>query len=190
MRKRIEGDGLVARAFREDDALALHAAVRESIDEISRYETWCHSGYSLQDAKEYVGWWIQAREAGTAFYYVIEDPANGMLLGACGLSDYCAEHRRAMLGYWIRAPQTRRGLATEAAWRICDAGFTDLDLIRIGIGAPAGNVPSRRVAEKLGALQEGVLRCWLILLEGPSDVITYGLLRSEWGSPPPRDPRR
>jgi len=181
---------LVARAFREDDAPALYAAVRESIQEISPYETWCHAGYSLRDAKDYVAWWTQAREAGTAFYYAIEDSMDGTLLGVCGLSDYSTEHRRAMLGYWIRTPRTRRGLATEAARRLCDAAFADLDLIRIGIGAPEGNAPSRRVAEKLGALQEGVLRSWLILPQGPSDVITYGLLRSEWQSLLPSDPKR
>jgi len=179
MRNRIEDAALNVRAFRTEDVHPLHAAVSESIAEVAPYETWCHAAYTVDDAAEYVGWWRTAWERGIAYYYAVEDRSSGELLGACGLSGYSAEHRHAMLGYWIRTSWTGRGVATRAARRVCTAGFVDLDLIRIGISVPIGNRASRRVAEKLGAVKEGVLRSGLILPAGPTDVMAYGLLPDE-----------
>ena len=179
MRERMEDERLVVRAFRADDVEPLYAAVRESIDEVAPYETWCHAGYTLDDAAQYVGWWNEAREQGTAYYYAVEDASSGLLLGACGLSGYSAEHRHATLGYWIRTSWTGRGIATHAARTVCAAGFADLDLVRIAILVPTRNSASRRVAEKLGAVKEGTLRSELILPSGPTDVIAYGLLPGE-----------
>jgi ribosomal-protein-serine acetyltransferase len=176
MRDRLESGRLVVRAFRPEDTEPLYVAICESMDDVAPYETWCHPGYALSEAEEYVGWWIRARQKGAAFYYIVEDAATGLLLGVCGLSDYSKEHRHAMLGYWIRSSRTRRGVATEAAALVCHAGFADLDLIRISVMVPVSNPASLRVAEKLGAMREGVLRNELVLPAGPTDVVVFGLL--------------
>ena len=177
-----EAHGLRIRAFRPDDVQPLYEAVCESIPEVSPFETWCHADYKLEEAAEYVNWWIKAREEAFAFYYAVEDAATGILLGSCGLSGYSAEHRHASIGYWIRTSATRRGLATAAARMVIQAGFEDLGLIRIELSAPLGNPASLRIAEKLGALREGVLHNKLILPSGPADVAVFGILP---GSPEP-----
>ena len=176
MRASHETAGLRIRAYRPDDIHPLYEAVCESIHEVAPFETWCHAGYKPEEAAEYVNWWIKAREEGFAFYYAVEDVATGALLGSCGLSGYSAEHRHASIGYWIRTSATRRGVATAAARMVIHAGFEDLGLIRIELSAPIGNVASLRVAEKLGAHREGVLRRKLILPSGPADVAVFGIL--------------
>jgi len=40
-----------------------------------------------------------------------------------------------------------------------------------------GNSRSQRVAEKIGATREGVLRSRLVLPSGPSDAVMYSLVR-------------
>jgi RimJ/RimL family protein N-acetyltransferase len=122
---------------------------------------------------------VKARERRVAFYYAVEDAASSRLLGSCGVSDYVSEHRHAMLGYWVRTSQTRRGIATRAARLVASAAFADLDLLRVSIGVPVANAPSHRVVEKLGAVREGVLRQELVLPSGPSDVVLYSLLPGE-----------
>lgn len=183
MRHTMEDGQISVRSFRSDDATSLHGAVSESIAELAPYETWCHPGYTADEAAEYVGWWTEAREKDYAFYFAVEDAASGQLLGVSGLSAYSAEHRHAMLGYWIRTLCTGRGIATRAARLVCGAGFADLGLIRIEIEVPTGNLASQRVAEKLGAVREGVLRDKLILPAGPSDVVVYGLLAGKMSDP-------
>jgi ribosomal-protein-serine acetyltransferase len=84
-----------------------------------------------------------------------------------------------MLGYWVRTSRTRRGVATRAARLVAAAAFADLDLLRVSIGVPVANTPSHRVAARLGAKQEGVLRQELVLPSGPSDVVLYSILPGE-----------
>ncbi len=179
MRTEILGNGLRLRAFRADDVPFLHEAVTESIPEVAPFETWCHPGYSLDEAKDYVTWWIQAWERKRAFNYVIEDAASSEFLGSCGVHEISDEHRHAMLGYWVRTSRTRRGVATQAARLVAGAAFVDLGLLRVAVGVPVLNVPSHRVAAKLGAMREGVMRQELVLPAGPSDVVLYSLLPGE-----------
>jgi ribosomal-protein-serine acetyltransferase len=179
MREAMQTDRIRVRAFRESHVEPLYEAVGESIAEIAPFETWCHSGFSPNEAKEYVEWWIVARQRKRAFYYAIEDTATSRFLGACGISDYAVEHRHAMLGYWVRTSQTRKGIATTAARLVVGAGFDDLRLLRVSIGVPVANAASHRVVEKLGALREGVMRQELVLPDGPSDIVLYSLLPGE-----------
>jgi ribosomal-protein-serine acetyltransferase len=167
------------RAFRPSDARPLHEAVRESIDRIAPFETWCHPGFSRDEAREYVDWWIQTRKRGTAFYYVVENRGTSRFCGVTGLGEYSVEHRHATLGYWMRSSEMGKGIATAAARLLVSLGFSDLKLLRIAIGVPVANVASHRVAEKLGAVREGVLRRELVLPGGPSDVVLYSLMPDE-----------
>ncbi len=179
MREAMSSDRICVRAFRDTDVEPLFEAVSESIAEVAPFETWCHPGFTLDDAREYVEGWMVARERGVAYYSAVVDAALDRLLGACGISDYSREHRHAMLGYWVRTSETGRGVATMAARLVCETAFADLGLLRITIGVPAANVASHRVAEKLGAVREGVMRQELVLPSGPSDVVLYSLLPSE-----------
>lgn len=179
MRAEMAGSGLRVRAYRSGDADALYEAVLESIPEVAPFETWCHPAFTREEAGEYVAWWVKARERKTAFYYAIEDPVTGRLLGSCGVSDVSREHRHAMLGYWVRTSATRRGVGTAAARLVVAAAFEDLDLLRVSIGVPVANAASHRVVAKLGGVHEGVLRHELILPSGPSDVVIYSILPGE-----------
>ena len=168
------------RAYRPGDADALYEAVCESISEVSRYETWCHPGYQREEAARYVNFWIEMREKKQAYYFAIEEPTSGTFLGSCGLSGWNPEHRHAMLGYWIRTSRTGRGIATEAARQVARYGLDNLQLIRMELPIAVSNRASRRVAEKIGAVQEGISRNRLILPEGPVDMVIYGLLREDF----------
>lgn len=179
MRSKVMSDCIRVRAFREADVQPLYEVACESIAEVAPYERWCHPGYSLDEAKEYVEWWIKARERRSAFYYAVEDAASSHLLGVCGVSDHSSEHRHAMLGYWVRTSETGRGVATVAARLVASAAFADLNLLRVSIGVPVANAASHCVVAKLGAVREGVMRHELVLPSGPSDVVLYSLLPGE-----------
>ena len=80
-------------------------------------------------------------------------------MGGCGL--YHIDRTivpAASLGYWVRSDATCRGIATAAAGMLALFGFRELGLARIEILVAMENVSSQRVAEKIGAAGEGVLR--------------------------------
>ncbi len=179
MRQSLPGELVTVRAYRQDHIDPLFAAVSESIPEVARYETWCHPGFTREEAAEYVNWWRKAWTARSAFYFAIEESETGTLVGSCGLGGICAEHRRAGLGYWIRTGCTGKGFATAAARAVAQLGFEDLGLARIEVEVSVDNTASLRVAEKLGCTREGTLRQRLILPAGPTDTVMFALLRDK-----------
>jgi ribosomal-protein-serine acetyltransferase len=102
MRRKTIGKRVTIQAYCPEHIDKLYVAVTESIDELSKYETWCHSGYTREEAAKYVNWWRDAWASNNAYYFAIEDNNTGEFLGSCGLSDYLHEHKRAGLGFWIR----------------------------------------------------------------------------------------
>lgn len=52
MRKSASGKLVAVRAYRLAHVDRLHEAALESIPELSQYETWCHPGYTRDEAAE------------------------------------------------------------------------------------------------------------------------------------------
>jgi len=174
----IPGEQVALRPFHPGDAAALLDAVVESGSTLSRYETWARPGFTLEDAQEYVDWWIVSRESGGAHYFAIEGP-EGRFLGACGLSGIDRANRCAGLGFWVRTSASGRGVASEAAGLVVRFGFEHLGLERVEVTAAVDNAASRRVAEKIGARFEGILRHRLVLEDAPTDAVLYAVLRED-----------
>lgn len=169
-------DDIRIRPYRIEDAEALAAAVIESSAELVTWMPWCHANYSIADARTWIKAQIAAREQGTAFEFVIT-AADGAYLGAVGLNQIDTVNRRANLGYWVRSSATRKGVATRGVQLILDWAFQATNLVRLEIVIAAGNVASHRVAEKSGALREGVLKKRLMLYGASRDATIFSITR-------------
>jgi RimJ/RimL family protein N-acetyltransferase len=100
--------------------------------------------------------------SGADYEFTVFDP-SGEYLGAAGLNQFNRVHNFANLGYWVRESRHRQGIAVEATRLLADFGFRSLGLNRIEIVVAINNIPSRRVAEKVGAEYEGIARNRLLL---------------------------
>lgn len=167
---------VLIRPCHADDAPAMHAAVRESLAELIPWMPWCHAEYSLQEARSWLRLQVQAFNERKWFEFAIVGP-DGAYLGQCGLNQFDELNRRCNLGYWVRSSATRRGVATRAVLLLRDWAFAHTDLVRIEIVIAAGNHASVRVAEKAGALREGVLRDRLFLHGAPVDAVMFSFVR-------------
>jgi ribosomal-protein-serine acetyltransferase len=165
------------RFYQQRDAEPMQAAVLESVAEISPWMGWCHSGYSLEDAYAWVTAQQQNAAQGVAYEFSIW--SEGRYLGACGINQINKPNRFANLGYWVRTSAMGQGVAPAAVRLVADYAFRQTDLIRLEIVVAVGNVRSQRVAEKVGAFREGVLRDRVVLPSGPSDAVMFSVVRGE-----------
>ena len=154
----IENENIQLRRVRPSDAEAVFEAVTESIAELSTWMPWCTKDYSIRESKT----WCESREAGWSkkieYDFVIIDRREETLLGICGINNVNAEVRFANLGYWVRSSRTGQGIASTAVPILAKFGFDNLNLNRIEIVVAEDNLVSQRVAEKAGAVREGLLR--------------------------------
>ncbi|MBN1808052.1 MAG: GNAT family N-acetyltransferase [Planctomycetes bacterium] len=177
MRTALEDEALRIRRYRADDVGALYDAAKASQAEIYRWLPWCPPGYSIDDSRTWVESRPEAWDAGVSYDFVVEDAGSGAFLGGGGLNRIDATNGCANLGYWVRTDAAGRGVATSAARLMMAFGFGDLALNRIEIIAAVDNAASRRVAEKTGAVFEGILHDRLVVGGKAVDAALYALTR-------------
>src|SRR5262249_34931710 len=140
---------------------------------------WCPASYSPDDSYAFVCASQKDWEAARNFSFLIFDCVDGAMLGSVGLSDLDHTHGCANVGYWVRQSRTGQGIATAAVRLAARFAFEHLHLNRLEWVIAVGNQASIRVAEKLGAQREGLLRRRLIINRQPCDAVLYSLLATE-----------
>jgi len=162
----IETERLILREFREDDfpvyeALAADMNVMRFLGgkTMDRVEAWRHMAFM-------VGHWT-LRGYG---YFALEEKESGQFIGRAGFTNP-AGWPGFELGWTIAPTHQRRGFAFEAASRLLRFAFEDLDKAHVISLIHRDNLPSKRVAEKLGETVEGET----VVLGMP--VLIYGIDR-------------
>jgi RimJ/RimL family protein N-acetyltransferase len=170
------------RPTQEDDGDATFEAADESRARVGKWMDWLTPAYARGDAHEWARGAANDWGKGSRCEFVIIDSADGALSGCCGLNRINEKDLVCNLGYWVCESKIRNGAATEAARLLAAFGHEDLRLRRLEIVIATGNAPSRKVAEKLGAIYEGIQRMRLRVGDASHDAHMYALLAKPDGT--------
>ena len=99
-----------------------------------------------------------------------------------GIVDYRPNWRNQTveLGYWLDEAMQGKGIVTRACRMMVQHAFEEHQMHKVVISCAIDNPRSRAVAERLGFVQEGILRQVGRLRDRYVDVVFYGLLFDEW----------
>ncbi|TWJ12844.1 RimJ/RimL family protein N-acetyltransferase [Stackebrandtia albiflava] len=115
---------------------------------------------------------------GTTAIFALAD-ADDAYCGTVDIRLHADDPTEADVGF-VTAPWARgRGYMPAAVNAVCDFGFDRLGVERIEWHANAGNVASRRVAEKCGFTMEGTVRGGLTGPQGRLDAWQAALLKGD-----------
>lgn len=119
------------------------------------------------------------------YYYVTvvtqDDPDTP--LGSIHLTIQNHSHRQGEIGYMFGMAYHNKGYATEASLALLKFGFGTLKLKRIAAAdIVMENVPSTRVAEKIGMRREAHYRETQFFAGRWWDTVTYGITREAWSA--------
>jgi ribosomal-protein-serine acetyltransferase len=167
------------RPFHQDDALPMYQAALESAEQLRTWMTWCGPDFSLAHAEAFVAQSGRAWARGEQFSFAIIDGRDHRFLGSVGLNHLDSTHRFANVGYWVRNGVAGRGVATGAVQQVVAFGLGELGLNRLEFLIPTINFASQRVAQKVGAKFEGVLRSRLMIAGRSHDAAMYALARND-----------
>jgi RimJ/RimL family protein N-acetyltransferase len=139
---------VVLRAFTLEDVPAVTVACQDP--EISRWTVSIPFPYGEEDARSWIATHPESWARGTAADFAVTAHDDGRLLGSLGFLRLDWTLATAGVGYWVAAPERRRGVATRALnlgakWALATVGLDQLDLVTM-----IGNVASERVAERAG----------------------------------------
>jgi len=169
---------------RGDDAPQLYALVggdrREEIsatliwdgpDELADVEDWVERARTMPYEEWGLHWVLRDRVGSIG--------GPGHVLGAIGITPR-GSPGRADVGYWLGRPYWGSGIMAEALAGVLDLWFTSLDGHKIEADVFTHNVRGRRLVEKLGMQQEGVIRHAHRKRGEWVDAAVYGMLADEW----------
>ena len=173
-----ETERLLIRSPLPGDGPEMHAAVKESLRELTPWMPWPKEHRTV-DASE-----ASARRARVAFLERSELRLHLYLKGTETLVGSSGLHRidwgvpKFEIGYWCRTRFTGRGYTTEAVRGITVFAFEALDARRVEIRCDSRNLPSARVAERAGFRLEGELRNNEVATDrGLRDTLIYAMIQ-------------
>ncbi len=172
---------LVLRPFRRRDVGPVHEAVLSSLPDLARWLPWAANNYTRTVTHQFIRDSLAAWSEGKAFDFAIrsrDEPDRH--LGNVSVWWTSRTNRTGEIGYWVRSDMTSKGICTEATARILQVGFEELAMHRVTLRIAVGNDASERVAQKLGFVEEGLLRDEVKVGSVWLDHSVWGLLDREW----------
>jgi len=171
-------ESVVLRQISEDDTEELTAVIDRNRCYLREWLPWLDNSAGLHDTARFIGRSVEQAvdDNGLTFGIV----CNGALAGVIGQHYVDLANRRTEMGYWLDAAHQGRGIVTRSTARLTDHAFASQDCNRVILHCAVGNHKSRAVAERLGFVQEGVLREAEWLYDHYVDLVVYSMLKSHW----------
>lgn len=134
----------------------------------------------LDDARAYLASIDTGFARRRLFQWAITVATDDRLIGTVTLYQWDRANRRAEIGFILAPEHWGRGIASEAVGTVLAFGFDAMELHRVEADVDPENDRSRRLVERFGFRDEGLLRDRWRLRGRWADSVIYGLLRGEF----------
>lgn len=169
---------ILLRSYQLEDAQELFTAVHANRSHLQPWLDWVSSTTRVEHSLQFIQQslhQIQSQE-GLALGIFHTD----RIIGGLGMHQWDHKVKKAQIGYWISKEHEGSGLLYQCLSRFIDFLFGKVGLNKIEIHFVPTNIRSAKLAERLGAKKEGILRESCTRNGQLEDIIAAGLLRKEW----------
>lgn len=170
-------DRCYLRLLEEGDADELYSMVEANRVYLARWMPWAEK-QTLDGTLEFIRTTRKQLADNQGFHTAICE--QGKIIGTIGYHRLDWEHLRTSVGYWIAEQSQGRGTVTRATAALVSHAFAIWKLNRVEVRAGVANKRSRAVPERLGFMQEGVLRQAERVGNRFVDDVVYSILADEW----------
>jgi len=168
--------GLRLRTLLPDDARELFSAVDANRAYLRQWLPWLDANTEVAHSLTFIRSTMAKGEEALTCAILL----RGSIVGIISYHHMDPANRSVELGYWLGEPVAGRGIMTRCCRVMIDHAFTKLGLNRVIIRAAVDNERSRTVAERLGLVQEGILREAEWLYDHYVDLVVYAVLKRDW----------
>jgi len=174
-------DEVELRLVAEGDAEEIFRATEANRAYLREWLPWVDATRGPEDTRAFVLRSLEQARLSDGFQTRIL--YQGHFAGMAGYLYHDWKNLRTEIGYWLREDLQGRGIMTRAAKTLADFAFANLGMNRVEIRAATDNRRSRAVPERLGFVQEGVLREAAWLNDRFIDLVVYARVRKDSAPP-------
>lgn len=173
----LQTERLILREYGPDDFDAVHAYASDP--RVARFVEWGPN--QPEDTREFLDACVRdQRTLPRTKYTLALTEAGGAPFGSVAL--FARRADAAAMGYVVRPDHWGQGYASEAAAAILHFAFASLGLQRVQATCRPENVASARVLEKIGMVEEGLLRDHIRIRGRWHDSLLYAATSTpSWG---------
>lgn len=113
---------------------------------------------SLDATREQLAWYDRLLAEGTGIWWAVCDRRTATFLGAIGLNDLKAVHRKAEIGFWLLRAHWGKGIMSDVLPHVLRHAFGDMGLHRVEAIVETDNRASGRLLARHGFSHEGTMR--------------------------------
>ena len=160
------------------DAAEIFNIVDRQRDYLGKWLPFVESTKRLEDTVGFIESIMNVADQQQELVFVIR--YEGEFAGLVGFKSTDTANRKTEIGYWLNRHFQGRGIITSSVKALCAHAFNEMDIYRILIKCATGNIPSKRIPQRLGFTFEGVERAGELLSGGKfTDIEVYSLLRND-----------
>ena len=159
-------------------AEALNTLIEQNHAHIKEWSGWLKDDRSIENTRVFIKSnltrFAENQGFGIAIWY------RGEMAGQIEYNYLDWANQKTEIGYWLGASFQGKGLVTKSCRVLIDHAFNELKLNRVEMHCGVENKRSRKIPERLGFKEEGVIRQAGWLHDHFVDHVIYGMLASEW----------
>ncbi len=176
---KISTDRLTLTEINWDDLEDIHQL--HSIFKVDEFNT-VGLPKNIEETRQNIKPYVEAKEKNpqTNYTWSIKLTETNEFIGLAGISLSNDKFKIGEIFYKFSPNFWGNGLATEVSRKIIETGFENFKLHRITAGFAVENVKSKRVLEKSGLAEEGVLRKILPIRGQWVDSCIYSIIEDEY----------
>jgi ribosomal-protein-serine acetyltransferase len=160
----------------------LFALVEANRDSWGKWLGWVSRINNVDKMREFIQTGLERFGKGEAMYLGIR--YQGKFVGRATFGDINREYaNRLNIGYAIDSAYQGKGIVTRAVRAMVDYALGDFGLRKVEIVCAVENTASRAIPQRLGFLQEGIIRGEYYADGLYYDMVIYGIFADEWFNP-------
>jgi len=170
----LENDQILLRPILEQDFSLLQSKTQDH----ALWDFFTHNLSTMAGMRD----WAQPAMNGERLQFVVFDKKSGVLMGSTAFGNYSARDQRIEIGWtWLGKDFHGKGINRQMKYLMLSHAFEKLGMQRVEIKTDVLNISARKAVEKMGFVEEGVLRSHTLLSTGRRrNTIYYSILADEW----------
>ncbi|WP_298772316.1 GNAT family protein [uncultured Shewanella sp.] len=157
--------------------------LKEAVLDGESWRLWYANVPSPETMSQYIQKAIMRAEEGE-LAFAVRCLQTQKIVGTTRYYHVDAKNKRARLGYtWYAQSVRKTPINTESKFLLLQHLFDNHKAMAVEFRTHFFNQASRKAIERLGAKQDGILRCDQIMRDGSiRDTVVYSILGTEWGA--------
>lgn len=138
--------------------------------------------YDESELRDFLEKAIKGRESQNRYAFTIIDKLSGRIAGSTSYSNISEPDKRLEIGWtWLGTEFQGTGINKVCKYLLLNYAFNELNYYRVEFKTDFLNQKSKKALQKIGAVEEGILRSHTKMHDGRRrDTVYYSILKPEW----------